>query len=352
LTEGLRRFGNSVEITRPRIQLPNFTATRVLFNEALRTQNFRADATIGIDADGYSIAGRRRSPHIACIKGVLGDAVRFEVGFTRASMAFHARLEARHARRADLVITISRYCAKRIEELYGVQGAVIVPELIDIDAWRDLFRANPATPDADRFTILSVCRFYPRKSLHTLLQAAAQLRVMIPQLQVRIVGNGPEHQRLQRICADLRLEGTVRWLGDVSLSRLAQEYNRSHVFCLPSLQEGFGIVFLEAMVAGKPIVAARAAAVPEVVRSGILVEPQNAEALADGILRLYRSPDLCNRLASAGRKDVEDFNVLRVARLFSSEVAKVVPGMADWNYDRSVGIAYGKKTQTIGNTLT
>jgi glycosyltransferase involved in cell wall biosynthesis len=97
------------------------------------------------------------------------------------------------------------------------------------------------------------------------------------------------------------------------------------------------------MVAGKPIVAARAAAVPEVVRSGILVEPQNAEALADGILRLYRSPDLCKRLASAGRKDVEDFDVLRVARVFSLEVAKVLPGMAiglsDWTDDRNGGIA-------------
>jgi len=100
--------------------LPNFTATRVLFNEALRTRDFRADATIGIDADGYSIAGRRNSPpHIACIKGVLADAVRFEAGLTRASMAFHSRLEAKHARRADLVVTPSRYCAERIEELYG-----------------------------------------------------------------------------------------------------------------------------------------------------------------------------------------------------------------------------------------
>lgn len=302
LIEGLLRLRNSVEAVRPRIQLPNFTATRILFNEALRMRHFNADATIGIDADGYSIAGRSNSPpHIACIKGVLGDAVRFETGFTRASMAFHSRLEAKHARRADLVVTPSWYCAGRIEELYGVPGAVVVPELIDLNAWSRLFLANPSRPDEDRFTVLSVCRFYPRKGLVTLIQAAAQLRHMIPELEIRIVGNGPEYKRLREVCAGLRLDAIVHWLGDVSLAQLAQEYNRAKVFCLPSLQEGFGIVFLEAMAAGKPIVAVRAAAVPEVVRNGVLAEPEDAESLAEGIVRLYRNPDLCRSLASAGR---------------------------------------------------
>src|SRR5216117_1002893 len=68
LAEGLLRLRNNVEVVRPRVQLPNFTATRILFNEALRARDFCSDATIGIDADGYSIAGRRNSPpHIACI---------------------------------------------------------------------------------------------------------------------------------------------------------------------------------------------------------------------------------------------------------------------------------------------
>jgi glycosyltransferase involved in cell wall biosynthesis len=151
------------------------------------------------------------------------------------------------------------------------------------------------------------------------------LRELIPNLEVRIVGNGLEYKRLQSIWTELRLESTVRWLGDLPLSRLAEEYKRSDVFCLPSHQEGFGIVFLEAMAAGKPIVAVRAAAIPEVVRSGILVEPDSPEALADGILRLYRDPSLRNSLGAAGCRDVERFDVHRVARLFLGEVAKVAP---------------------------
>jgi len=328
LIEGLRQSGMKVALITPRIVTPVYTATRVLFNETLRWRDFSGDVTIGVDADGYAIAGKKvRLPHIACIKGVLGDAVRFERGVTRASMGFQARLEAKHARRADRVITVSQYCVARLEELYGVRNAVIVPELIDLRAWRQLFRANPAVPDSRKFTILSVCRFYPRKRMDVLVRAIALLRDRIPQIEARIVGRGPEYERLRRLSSKLRIEGAVHWLGDVDLNHLAAEYNRSDVFCLPSAQEGFGIVFLEAMAAAKPIVAARAAAVPEVVRNGILVQPEDPEALADGILRLYRDPELRKCLSAAGLRDVEQFDMRRVAARFISEVAKIAPAV-------------------------
>jgi glycosyltransferase involved in cell wall biosynthesis len=242
-------------------------------------------------------------------------------------MALQAKLEAKHARRADLVVTVSRYCAERLAELYRVTNAVVVPELIDLKTWRNAFRTNPDTPNQNKFTVLSVCRFYPRKRLDVLLQAASLLRDRIPQFEIRIVGNGPEHGKLHQMYVDLHLESTVRWLGDVSMGVLAAEYNGAHLFCLPSVQEGFGIVFLEAMAAGKPIVAARAAAVPEVVRNAILVEPENPEALAEGILRLYRDPELRDSLASCGLRDVEQFEMSRIGRRFLSAVTSVAPGL-------------------------
>jgi glycosyltransferase involved in cell wall biosynthesis len=300
-----------------------------LFNETLRWRRFDGAATIGIDADGYAIARDATTPpHIACIKGVLADAVRFEAGVTRASLAYQANLERRHARRADLVITVSRYCAGILEELYGVNNAVVVPELIDLKGWDELFTANAATPDLRRFTILSVCRFYPRKRLDVLLRAAALLRETIPELEIRIVGNGPQRDRLHAICRELDLGSIVRWLGDLSIARLAEEYNRCHLFCLPSVQEGFGIVFLEAMAAEKAIIAARASAVPEVVEdAGVLVDPGQPEALAGAISRLHQDPDLRDALGRAGRRRVSQFDMNRVAAQFVSEIGKVVPGL-------------------------
>ena len=76
---------------------------------------------------------------------------------------------------------------------------------------------------------------------------AALLRSRIPGARVRIVGKGPEWERVVRLHAALGLGETVSLLGDVSRERLAEEYVSADLFCLPSVQESLGIVFLEAM---------------------------------------------------------------------------------------------------------
>jgi glycosyltransferase involved in cell wall biosynthesis len=280
------------------------------------------DTLVGFDADGYSIAGRRTSFHVASIKGVIADVLPYETGPTWVSLSYQAHLEKMHAQRADLVIAPSRYCAERLDDLYHIRNALVIPELIDLDRWRDLLRENPARTSSDqRFIVLCVCRFYSRKRIRVLLHAAALLRRRVPELEVRIVGGGPEAVRLRGLWRKLQLGDTVRWLGDVAAGQLAAEYNGAHVFCLPSVQEGFGIVFLEAMAAGKPIVATNAAAVPEVVRHGLLVEPENHEALADAIEKLYGDSQLRALLADQGRRDVEGYEMRRVARRFMETVS-------------------------------
>ncbi len=87
------------------------------------------------------------------------------------------------------------------------------------------------------------------------------------------------------------------------------------------MQEGFGIVLLEAMAAGKPVVASRAAAIPEVLPHGMLVEPENPEALAAGILDLYESAPRRALLEEMGLHWVEQFDAARVAQRFLDAAA-------------------------------
>jgi glycosyltransferase involved in cell wall biosynthesis len=331
LAVALRALGVTVESLTPKIKLPIYTAQRLFFNETLRWRQLApVDVTVGFDMDGYTLSRANTALNVASIKGVIADEMRFESGLTRATMRIQAACERKHVQRADAVVTTSRYSAERIQALYALSAQPhIVPELIDLQSWTKLLESvnhrgvphfSPPLREVEstpaRFTILSVCRFYPRKRLDVLLAAAARLLPRIPNLEVRIVGGGPESTRLKKICRDKNLDAIVTFRENISQSELAREYQACDVFCLPSVQEGFGIVFLEAMAAGKPIIAARAAAVPEVVQQGLLADPDNGESLAAAIERLYGDPALRQAFADKGREVVKEFDAPVVARLF------------------------------------
>ncbi len=326
LATALRRMGVEVFFFYDWSRFEIYTARRWWFNHQLRRRRWDGfDLLVGFDMDGYRTAGRTGRPQVASIKGVIADELRFEGGLTRFTMSMQAAWEAEHVRRADLVMTTSSYAAHRIQELYcSPKLPRVVPEAIDLAAWRELLARNPAASQPERFTVLTVCRFYPRKRLHLLLEAAERLRQEIPALEFRIVGDGPERGRLHTLLGEVHLQDTVRWLGNLSAGGLAREYNRCDVFCLPSVHEGFGIVFLEAMAAGKPIVAANAAAVPEVVPQGLLVEPESSAALAEGLRRIHGDTALRARLAEAGKVAVEPYDAANVAALFLSEVRRLL----------------------------
>jgi len=320
LARALQALGHTVEFETPRRSLPIYTAQRLLFNRSLRpSADF--DLTVGFDMDGYRIAAGSPS-HVASLKGVIADEVRFESGLTRLTMSMQARCERLHVQRAARVLVTSRYSGERAQEFYGLATAPrVVPELIDLGEWRRLLGSTGIRAGVPpRFTVLYAGRLYRRKRVDVLLRAAARLRERIPEIEVRIVGDGPCAPALHKLSRALNLAGTVAWLGHVALAQLAAEYKRADVFCLPSVQEGFGIVLLEAMAAEKPIVAARAGAIPEVVPHGLLVDPESSEALAAGVESLYRSPETRDSLAFAGARWVEQFDAPRVARLFLDAV--------------------------------
>jgi glycosyltransferase involved in cell wall biosynthesis len=123
----------------------------------------------------------------------------------------------------------------------------------------------------------------------------------------------------------LGLAGAVRLLGALPSDREVRAwYRRASIFCLPSIQEGFGIVFLEAMASGLPVVSTTATAIPEVVpdgRAGLLVPPRDPPALAAAIVRLLSDAALQERCRSFGLEQARRFSWDRVAALFLEAVA-------------------------------
>lgn len=321
---GLRQLGHAVEVRPLRRRSGFHTFDRWRYNGDLVREPPVADLVIGVDLDGFRWARRRRAPFVVCLKGIIADELRHERGWVRILLGVQARWERRNCARADLVVVTSRYQAAVAGEAYGVEPdrLAVVPEPIDLEAWRRGLGAARRRPRRGP-VVLAVARMYARKRLADLLDAAARLRGEIEGLQVRIVGRGPEWESLRALHARLALGDTVVFLGDVSPEQLHEEYANADVLCLPSVQEGFGIVFLEAMAASIPIVACRAAAIPEVVRdgeTGLLTAPRDPAGLAAAVRALLDDPERARRLGRAGALRVEAFALAPVARAFLDAV--------------------------------
>lgn len=283
-----------------------------------------------MDLDGFLWARARRLPFVVSLKGVIADELKNESGLTRALLSIQARWERLNARRADVVIAPSRYSAEVARRAYGVaaERIVVVPEPLDLERWTALFDAAAPRPRGGP-AILCVARMYPRKRIGDLLEASALLRRRIPGARVRIVGKGPEWEDVMRLHGTLGLGDTVALLGDVSRERLAEEYVRADMFCLPSVQESFGIVFLEAMAAGLPVVACRAAAIPEVVEDGVtglLVPARDPAGLAGALEALAADPERARAMGDAGRRSVAAYTPERVAARFLDAVRLCLEG--------------------------
>ena len=358
LAAGLEALGCRVDLLGPRRGRPGGLLTRLGFNLALRRPLRRAtardpgrrgasgapDAIVGFDLDGCFLPAAEEldggAPlRVVSLKGVAADERRFESGAERLRFGLLAALERRNARRADRVLVTSEYCRRRATASYGLEPERlrVVPEGIDLEAWE---RAEP-TPErrgderdgpspvvegagpwrgAAGPVLLNVARQYRRKNTRVLLDAFPAVVREHPGARLRIVGGGPELPALRRRAQRLGLGERVRFLGEVPDQRgVRLEYAGADLFCLPSRQEGFGIVLLEAMAAELPIVAADAGAIPEVAPAGevaLLVEPGDSEALAEGLLRALGDRALRRRLAGAGGRRVREYAWPVVARRF------------------------------------
>lgn len=310
---------------------PTLTLRRLLFNIQLPAllRQLEYDLIIGFDIDGFLYSGQNgNTPYLACVKGVIAEELLHEGGSTRLLFRLLARLEGRNVRHAEAVLTDSAYGRAAIYKHYHVpiERVRLVPAGIDLARWHGIAKQQPRFSDGK--TILCVARQYPRKHVADLLRAMATICQSVSDAHAVIIGDGPEHARLLALADELHLGRAVQFLGAIpDDDQVARWYRRADIFCLPSVQENFGLVFVEAMASGLPIVATTAAAIPEVVPSGqagLLVPPGDIEALAAALIELLRNPDQRAAYSTFGLKHVQRYEWSRIAELFLTQVMPFV----------------------------
>ena len=209
------------------------------------------------------------------------------------------------ARGADVLVAVSETDRRRIVDVEGVPADKIrfIPNgIAPLPAPSADLRQELGIPvDAPVIGTLTVLR--PEKALDLLVEAAALLKPQFPELRVLIAGAGSEEQRLRRLIGEHGLERTVLLLG--FRPAIADVLEAMDVAIHASDREGSPLAVLEAMAAGKAIVATRVGGVPALVRDeeqALLVAPRDPSALAAGVARLLRDERLRERLGRSARE--------------------------------------------------
>lgn len=250
---------------------------------------------------------------------------RFQGSKSRPRFAAERWLETRCLYQAARIIANSEHTKQDLVDLCGLDPSLI--KVIHLAAGADLapcpdpekqsrtLARYGLDPKMDFFLYLGGVD--PRKDLHTLLAALKRLRAAGPIRDLVLAGKvrgDRAHQEIKREIKRLRLEERVHFTGFVEQGDLPALFSACRAFVYPSLYEGFGLPPLEAMACGAPVVATRAASLPEVLgEAAILVRPGDADQMADALAGLAANPELAADLTARGLKRAARFSWPRAA---------------------------------------
>jgi glycosyltransferase involved in cell wall biosynthesis len=240
----------------------------------------------------------RRLPYLVLLRG--GDVP----GFLPEQLATYHKLTR------PLIHKIWRESLKPVANSEGLkrlaQQSAPQMDIATIPNGIDTERYHPSLNGAarPRVRLLFVGRLSVQKDLPTLIDALSHVVRQTPNVELHIVGDGPERARLQRMVSERHLSDRVTFRGWVNKDRIAECYQNADAFVLPSRYEGMPNVVLEAMACGLPIVATDIAGCEELVQenvNGYLVPVGDSDALAARLTALVSDPALRQRMGSASR---------------------------------------------------
>lgn len=200
------------------------------------------------------------------------------------------RLEILALRGADRIWCVSEFTRRELLRHCKIPltTTAVLPNALD--PYLHVLEPAASVTEYDILTISRLNNSDSYKGIDHLIEALPAIRREIPAARLRIVGRGDDLPRLHEITGRLHLTRAIEFLGYVSDDELKRELNACRLFALPSQKEGFGLVFLEAMIHGKPCIGARDGGIPEVItpETGLLVNYGNVPELTNACVNALR----------------------------------------------------------------
>jgi glycosyltransferase involved in cell wall biosynthesis len=206
-------------------------------------------------------------------------------------------------RRSSVVLCNSRDTLIRCSALTGSAARMCVVHL-------GAEAPSEPPPKREEPTIATLGHVVPRKRHVDVLHALTVLAARVPDIRWVVIGDGPERAGLERLAGQLGVDERIDWLGQLPPEEALSELARCHVMALPSLDEAFGVAYIEALACGLPAIGCRGEGGPEEIAAlgggMLLVPPRDPDALADQIADLFTNDDRLAQLSQAARKTAVD----------------------------------------------
>lgn len=223
------------------------------------------------------------------------------------------------------IIAISEDIKRRArEDLHCRKDIEVIHYGLDAPRFEEKSRAELGIPE-EPVVLIAIGRLIKRKALDNLLMALSRLELR--EVRLLIIGEGPEEGHLRDLSERLGLSSRVEFLGPIWGERKFQYLAASDIFVLPSVHEGFGLVFLEAMHCGLPVIASSTGGQTDFLKdgeTGFLVPVEDVDTLADRILRLTEDTALRERISRFNQEYVKRFQISGVAERYEALFSQVI----------------------------
>lgn len=199
------------------------------------------------------------------------------------------------SRDLDMILSVSNYTKNKLKTYFDPKKITVIPNIVDVPSIKVQKFQKP--------TVCTVSRLVDYKRVDDLLRAVVLLKETVPDIQCKIIGTGPRDNYLKKLSEKLNVKDHVHFCGFIEdHDDVLKIMKSSHIFCLSSIVEGFGIVIVESMALGVPFVASN---IPPLVeasdrKGGLFFNPKNYEELADKIKYILNNKELQENLKKEG----------------------------------------------------
>jgi glycosyltransferase involved in cell wall biosynthesis len=284
--DGIQHYGINIPLGRIPRKILNFFSYRgleLLYNNRIEKEFGKPDLMHAhFTRSAYSAAKLKKDNKLPLVvtehlSKIMAENIEDDL-FDRAQFAYNS---------ADRVISVSPVFQEIIKNKFDIENTYI-PNIVDTN----IFRFDSSIENYDKeFNFVSVGNLIKHKRMHLTIKAFNKAFADQGNIKLTIIGGGPEHKNLENLIKKLNLEDKIKLTGRIERTEIAKHFKKSDCFVLASKGETFGVVFIEAMASGLPVIATRCGGPEHFIKKeqGLLIEKDNLEQLSEAMIKMYNN---------------------------------------------------------------